>query len=131
MVDANSGLLKNKLQDEYKDFLRFTFDHNPDCSLSVNEQIILWWYVNRFEFPHLYIVSVAMLSIKPTSVTCESVFSKAAKLMSKHRCAMEMSTMDMCIALNSNYDLFEVALSKHSDSWRITMEKPEDVEKYE
>ena len=69
------------------------------------------WYVNRFEFPHLYIVSVAMLSIKPTSDTFVSVFSTAAKFMSKHRCAMEMPTIDM-LSLNINYDLFEVALSK-------------------
>ena len=69
-----------------------------------------------------------MLSIKPTSVECESVFSKAAKFMSKTRGSMEMSTMDMCISLNNNYDLFEIALNKHCEDWRISMEVPEENE---
>ena len=41
---------------------------------------------------------------------------------------MEMSTMDMCIFLNNNYDLFEIALEKHCEDWRISVEAPEEDE---
>ena len=70
-----------------------------------------------------------MLSIKPTSVECESVFSKAAKFMSKTRCSMKMSTMDMCISLNINYDLFELTKIGGESVWKFQRKMKKIVSK--
>ena len=68
LVDGESNQLKFTLEEEYIDFLRFTFEHDTTNACSINEQIIACWYNNRFEFPHLYIISLATLSIKNARV---------------------------------------------------------------
>ena len=59
-----------------------------------------------------------MMLIKPSSVACESVFSRCSRFMTRYRAAMEPDTMDSCVFLNGNPFLFEKALNKLSKTWR-------------
>ena len=86
--------------------------------VSNNTNVYEWWEDKRLVYPKLYVVAYVMMLVKPSSVACESVFSRCSRLMTKYRSAMEPSTMDCCKFLNGNPYLFEKALEKVSKKWR-------------
>ena len=125
--DTTDAILKKTFKDEYKIFMTFTYEQDVSTVKQHTSDVVnKWWYDHRFEIPHLYVVATALLTIKPTSVECESVFSKSSRFMSKGGCAMEPTTMDNCVFLYNNMDLFLNALKDRSIAWKMAM-KSEDI----
>ena len=97
-----------------------------------SETVLEFWCRLRPMLPHLYIVASVLNCIRPTSVDCERVFSRAKKFMRPDRCRMEPTTLDTCLFLQSNVTYSKLAMKQVSLKWRLkTLDEPESEEKPE
>jgi hAT family C-terminal dimerisation region len=62
---------------------------------------LMWWYNHRFEYPRLSRMARDYLSIPPTSVNVERVFSRGRILLSYLRNRMSAETTRSLMCLNS------------------------------
>ena len=94
-----------------------------------SETVLEFW--SRFcpLLPHLHIVASILSCIKPSSVDCERIFSRAKKFMRPDRCRLEPTSLDKCLFLQANSTYFEKSLRLVSPNWRLkTLDETDDNE---
>ena len=108
--NTSEDLLKAKLEVEHATFKTQLYNSE--------ETISQFWKRLKPMTPHLFIVAHVFSCIRPTSVDCERIFSKAKRFMRPDRCRMEPSTLDTCLFLQNNSLYFERALKTVAKNWR-------------
>jgi hypothetical protein len=63
----------------------------------------LFWKQHQKDFPRLFILAQALLSLSPTSSLCEGAFSTAGFIVSKHACTINPKTVKKKLFIHDNY----------------------------
>ena len=66
------------------------------------EDPLLWWKERRFVYPRLFAVMKRRLSIPPTSIPCERIFSKTGQLITDRRSRLSPKMVTQLIFLHVN-----------------------------
>ena len=74
---------------------------------------ILWWMDRKADMPTLCKIALRVLSILPSSVSCERSFSAAGRTFNKFHAALKPTTVS---------DLLFVKLNKGFESWKVNPE---------
>lgn len=106
---------------EYEIDIKMRNEHQIISSQCYNDQetSTQFWTRLKCVAPHLYIVATLFSCIRPSSVACERVFSKAKKYMRPDRCRLEPSTLDTLLFLKNNESLFLDAVAKRKLTWKL------------
>lgn len=67
-----------------------------------NLTVLEWWKKNSLFFPRISILAKKFLAIPASSVSSERVFSLGGQIVSKKRCRLSHSNVDLFIFLNKN-----------------------------
>jgi hypothetical protein len=62
---------------------------------------LIWWNINKAQFPILSKLASHILSIPATSVRSEEIFSKSGNLITKKRSSLEKNTVKIIMLYNS------------------------------
>ncbi|KAL0217092.1 hypothetical protein RCL1_007575 [Eukaryota sp. TZLM3-RCL] len=81
------------IRDELEDYLR-----EP---ILEDDNILNWWAANEYRFPELAKIAADYLSIQPSSVPCEQLFSVAGRVVSKDRASLSDESVDAIMSLYS------------------------------
>ena len=77
------------------------FKAEPRCPLDCHPMD--WWKDRMGSYPYLVKVAIRYLMIPATSVPSERVFSAAGNIVSKKRCSLSASNINMMIFLHANF----------------------------
>ncbi|KAL4096990.1 hypothetical protein QTP88_021842 [Uroleucon formosanum] len=70
--------------------------------LQRNNDPLIWWRENSYNYPYLHILAKRTLCCLGTSVPCERVFSKAGLILNDRRCRLKNDKVKMLLFLNYN-----------------------------
>lgn len=90
--------------DELSSYLKFNLSNITNKS---KLDVIAWWKGNQNEFPVLSKIAKDFLTIQPTSVPLEELFSESGLLITEKRSNLNEDTVKACMCLKSwNKNIF-------------------------
>jgi hypothetical protein len=104
--DDLSILLESTSQpiDELTSYLKFKY---PTSMSKLKFDIVAWWKLNQNEYPIISKMAKDFLSIQPSSVPSEQLFSESSLLITEKRANLHEDTIRACMCLKSwNKTLF-------------------------
>ncbi|CAB4395741.1 unnamed protein product [Rhizophagus irregularis] len=95
LIDAEWDLLKQ--------IKKLLYDHNweEDPIVPGEVDLLQWWKMNEFQYPHLAAMSRDYLAIPATSTPIKRAFSGGTDLISQKRCSLSAETIRACMCLKS------------------------------